>query len=688
MKNQITYDKMFDVLNVRNIVIFEDDFSVNTGKKEICYGLARMSIVNRDRMLLEISEINPVGKGQLEAFVKEFDRVFDAIENWDNQIPYNDIETAFSIIQEIDKYTALLSNVLEQYRMIDMESWTHKNESLNIISSYGVGVDIPNLYEDLFSEFIHKKSHWECFRIFRDFSAETQDEFEKYLETSFRTQDMVICILDNQLRNEKCAAEITNCIKKMQMTQSGRLSVAGVIYSSFDNNDCIDDKVYFEYIKKDASKKELQAALTKSSYSYMLSELKAIYQNVLGEAFDEAVRNKNIAYYLSSMAECEGVTSYQVVTNWIKLLFEYKLSDIQELTSVASMTRLIGLLEDEKLEFSKEMLNLNTFEAFDFSVNKYREPIASGDIFLINKKIYILLGQDCDMMNSTSRTRKNGISELVNATAVNQSGIDSAVKLNSQYLFISNFRKNKDDMVKTLKVRYSSREFMENQILQLCQFNDEGKCILDTNVEQYRGSGVEPEYYDSLYTELASYYKALLQIKRKENTALDIILKNSQSSRLVSLTDYSCDQEEKGIVEYKIRRICRLKHPYMLYLYKMYLEHQGRHPFDCMNMSRVQEIQVKLMQNPSTFVTIDMVLTPDREMNRKHIENMDWYIDAGILENTVSNIFGITVEIQENAQCIEIKEEGTNFECTLDSGEKKKMCVMKVADMVSIEECI
>ena len=129
MKNQITYDKMFDVLNVRNIIIFEDDFPVNTGKKEICYGLARMSMINRNRMLLEISEINPVGKGQLEEFVKEFDKIFDAIEDWDNQIPYNDIEIAFSIVQEIGKYTELLSNVLEQYRMIDMESWTHKNES-------------------------------------------------------------------------------------------------------------------------------------------------------------------------------------------------------------------------------------------------------------------------------------------------------------------------------------------------------------------------------------------------------------------------------------------------------------------------------------------------------------------------------------------------------------------------------
>ena len=65
-----------------------------------------------------------------------------------------------------------------------------------------------------------------------------------------------------------------------------------------------------------------------------------MYQQVLGEAFDEAVRSKNIAYYLSSMADFEGVTNYQVITNWIKLLFEYKLDDIQELTAVAGMTRL------------------------------------------------------------------------------------------------------------------------------------------------------------------------------------------------------------------------------------------------------------------------------------------------------------------------------------------------------------
>lgn len=687
MENQITYDKMFDVLNVKDIIIFEDIFSTNNVKNEICYGLVRMSMINRNRMLDEMNEIEPMGKEQLEAFVNEFDKVFDAIESWENEIPYNDIETTFEVIQEKVEYRGLLPVVKEKYSMIDIGSWLQKEEALSLLSSYGVGVEVPNLYEELFCEFLHKKARWECFRIFRDFSVSTEIDFKRYLEYSFDDKGMVVCILDDQLRNGKCATEIASCIEKVQSGPEGRLNITGLIYSSFDNKDCINDKIYFEYIKKDASKREFQAALTKSSYSYMLSKLKAVYQDVLGKAFEEAVCNKNIAYYLSSMADCEGVTNYQVITNWIKLLFEYKLSDVQELTTVAGMTRLIGLLEDEKLEFSKEMLSLNTFEAFDFGVNRYREPLASGDIFLINKKICILLGQDCDMMNSITRTRKNGISELVTASTINQNNIDSAVKLNGQYIFISNFRKNKDDVVKTLKVRYSSREFVENQILQLCQFNDEGKCYIDINTRQYKASGVEPEYYENMYADLVSYFEALFIINKSVKMAFELIVKDSQSSRLISLIDYEQNQAERGIVEYKVRRICRLKHPYMLYVYKMYLEHQGRHPFDCMNMSRVQEIQVKLVQDDSTFVSVDMVLTPDREMNRTHIENMDWYIDTSTLENTVSHMLGTTVEIQGDKQCIEIKEEGTRFECTLDSGEKKAMHIIKINNTLSIEEC-
>lgn len=686
MDNLITYDKMFNILNVKDIVIFEDMFSLKGTKNEVCYGLVRMAIKNRDIMFEELEAIDAVGKEQLYLFAIEFEKVFDVINDWENEVPYNDIETAFQIIKSVPEYSEQMQVIVEKYELIDIENWRYKDKLLSVLASYGVGVEISNWYEDLFSEYIQREARWKCFRIYRDFTASTESDFRKYIENSLKNNGMVVCILDDQLRNGKCAIEVSKCIEKIQSGPNGRMKIIGLIYSSFDNRDCISDKIYFEYITKDASKREFQAAITKSSYSHMLSELKYVYQNVLGVAFDEALKSKNIAYYLSNMAECEGVTNYQVITNWIKLLFEHGLDGAPELANVAGMTRLINLLEDEKVEFSKEMLELNTFEAFDFGVNKYREPIAAGDIFISGKSIFILVGQDCDMMNSSTRTRKNGISELVTASAVSQSKIDNPVKLNEQYMFISNFRKSKSDVVKTLKIRYVSREFIENPILQMCQFNDEGKCILDINVREYRGIGIEPTYYEDLYKKLVLYFEAIGKISKQDKEALEIIMRNEQAKRAISVTDYDDVQAANGVFEYKIHRICRLRHPYMLYLYKMYLEHQGRHPFDCMNMSRVQEIQVKLLQDESISIAVDAVLTPDRELNRSNIGSMDWYIDASILENIVSRILDLPVEISGVGQCIEVKTEETVFECILEDGSKKQMKLLKTSDLISIEE--
>ena len=123
----------------------------------------------------------------------------------------------------------------------------------------------------------------------------------------------------------------------------------------------------------------------------------------------------------------------------------------------------------------------------------------------------------------------------------------------------------------------------------------------------------------------------------------------------------------------------------MLYLYKMYLEYQGRHPFDCMNMSRVQEIQVKVMQHENISLTVDAVLTPDREANRAHIGSMDWYVDLNALENVASRILGEPIELNGTKQCIEIKKTETSFECFLKSGERKEIKIMKINDSVSIE---
>lgn len=684
MEAQITYDKMFDMIQVKDVIIFEDDFIVKNTKNELCYGLTRINLENRKELMSEVEQIDIGVKIQLEDFLTEFDKVFDEVKDWKNEVPYNDIEAAMKILEEY-KEDDFISKIRKRYESIDIENWREKNKILKILSSYGAGLEVPSLYEDLFDEYIQKNAHWERVRVFRDYNASTEEVFKQYVVNAAQ-EGTILCIIDNQLKNQKCAKEILRCIEKIQEGFGERLNIIGVIYSTYENQDRIDDKIYFEYINKQYTKRKVQAALAKSAYSYMLSELKDLYQEILGLSFDEAVKNKNIAFYLSSMAGYEGVTNYEVITNWIKLLFDYKLSNEDKLFSIARMTQLLNLLDDEKADFSKEMLELNTFEAFDFNVNKFREPIASGDIFVYKKRLLVLIGQDCDMMYSSTRDRKNGISELVTASTVNQSNIDNSVKLNSEYICISNFKKDREGDIRTLKIRYSSREFIENQILQLCQFNDEGKCSIHMDVHQYTPIGTEPSYYDEMYLGLNNYFNSLIKLRLSEREAIETIVNSTQSKRLITLTNYQEEQIKNRVIEYPIRRICRLKHPYMLYLYKMYLEHQGRHPFNCMNMSRIQELQVKIVQDESLSLTVDAVLTPDRNANMSHIGSMDWYVDKSVLEETLSQFLDIPIKLLEGDVNIKIGIDKTSLKCKAESGQIKVVEIQKIDDAVSILE--
>lgn len=76
MHNQVSYDKMFDIMGVKELIIFEDTVSINNDKNGICYGLVRMSEKNRKSMLVEIEKIDADLKGQLDVFFDEFDKCF------------------------------------------------------------------------------------------------------------------------------------------------------------------------------------------------------------------------------------------------------------------------------------------------------------------------------------------------------------------------------------------------------------------------------------------------------------------------------------------------------------------------------------------------------------------------------------------------------------------------------------
>ena len=112
----------------------------------------------------------------------------------------------------------------------------------------------------------------------------------------------------------------------------------------------------------------------------------------------------------------------------------------------------------------------------DYTVNDYFLPVTAGDIFTNSKdEWFVLIGQDCDMARSITRTPKNALAELLPAKVRPQTDFEKWTNdLRSASIY--SFRKNLDAGCEVLQVEYQKREYIANEILNLCSFNSTGEC--------------------------------------------------------------------------------------------------------------------------------------------------------------------------------------------------------------------
>lgn len=662
---KINYEVLFSLIQQEAIVLFEDDFHFKYDKNAIVYSLMRQNKLAQKEMMEELKVIDPELYKVFELFIKEFSQMEITDSDVQNIIEY-DIESAFVTPSLKEKF----STFKELYENIELNILSNLVKKL--LEFFGIGAECPPIFEELFRQYIFKNFEWKDFRVFTRFSAIDSKRFQTFLQR--KKEKLIVCIVDNQLEKNEYAKEIINVIE--ENGKNRERFVIGAIFSSTIDNGQIDNNVYFELVRKENAD-DLQGAIVRSAYSYILKKMEYIYMETMEKAFEDAVTNKNIAFYLANMAATEGITNYQVITEWIKLIFEWKLSENPELYKMVRFTKLVDLLDDKEGEDQVSLKKIDIFEAFDFNVNSYNEPIASGDIFIVNEnqnneKIYILLGQDCDMMYSLARPIKNGISELVEAEAVCQMEIGKEVEQNKQNIRISNFLKN--DEIKTLEIKYTSRKFIDNQILNLCQFNELGKCEIDLEKGLNDKKLIMPDYYPELYEELQKYFNAIKMLNNLSGESLDTILNSKQSPRIIKLHEYNVIEEEKII--YPIRRVGRLRNKYTLFLYKMYLEYRGRHPFNTINMSRLQEGSVGIEKYEDKKINVTYLLSPDRKTNKGDARRLIWIVkrdDVNALLNGIMSEVG-KIEGEEDLYLDNIK---TPYEKTFTLNNGKTLSIIK-----------
>lgn len=616
----MSYKELFSSVDCKRIVIIEDDFKQSEYKKErALYDITRMAVEDRCQYLAEIEAVSPPLHDILSKFLSLFDECFDKIGMWDDNIPYGDISCSFALIESIDP--DLRTRIEEQYVLFEGAA---VEEIYVLGAKYGIGVDYPAYFGDLYDNYILSENRARALRIYTDFSADTQLLFSADIEQA-SSERAVVCIIDNYLSGANRAKEVIKVIS--DRSKDIRRNVIGSIFSSKEMYEEISDTLYFEYAPKE-NPEQLKACIAKSAYNYFISELKTETLLSMGNAFDKALKNKGIAFFLAQKARTEGASEYEIINDWIRLLATAPREDANTLKRMIRLSRVINSLEDSEELPDADLQLLNTLEAFDYTVNDYFLPVAAGDIFTnSNGEWFVLIGQDCDMARSTTRSPKNALAELLPAKVRRQSEFDKwANDLKSASIY--SFRKSLDAECEVFQVEYQRRKYIANEILNLSSFNSDGQCRI--SLSEPLGLPQEhlmPNYMVSYHLKLQHFFTAVKTLRLQAEDAFETVIAEEYSPRLLSFKDFDKTSET---VTFDFKRVCRLTHDYVFYLYKLYLEYRGRQPFQTINLIRQEEVTLPVWYNKkATELQLSLCSIPVPDKNNR--KDWCWVIDTNEL---------------------------------------------------------
>ena len=596
-----------------------------------------------------------------------FDKCFDAIGVWADKIPYGDISRAFTIIEGINP--ELEKQIKEQYALFEGED---VQKIYNIGSKYGIGVNHPANFNELYNEYVLSSNRAQSLRIYTDFSAETQLLFSADIEQA-SSERAVVCIIDNYMSGANRAEEVIKVISEKCSTT--RRNIVGSIFSSKEIYEEINDKLYFEYASKERPE-ELKSCIARSAYNYFISELKNETLVSMSAAFDKALKHKGIAFFLAQKAQIEGTSEYEVINDWIRLLSISPREDANTIKRMIRLSRVINSLEDTEELPDADLQKLNTLEAFDYTINDYLLPVAAGDVFTNSKgEWFILIGQDCDMARSITRTPKNALAELLPAKVHHQTEFNKlATDLRSASIY--SFRKTIDSECEVLQVEYQNRQYIANEVLNLCSFNSDGQCriSLSEDLDPYQEQLI-PKHMTKYYSQLQQFFNAVKTLRLHAEDAFETVIAKEYAPRLLSLKDFDKTSET---VSFDLRRVCRLTHDYVFYLYKLYLEYRGRKPFQTINLIRQEDTTLPVLLNKQEtreYLSFRSVPIPNQS-NRK---NWCWIIDALEL-NRVLELLNLPT-LSKADQDLILKDESTE----INLGPGKNLRIVKKKHKVCIE---
>lgn len=622
----VAFNEFYSLMNIAGIIIVEDSIEFDLSRKAVMYDCLMLTDGEKENLVTNISDEQV--KSKLIKIFGTYSICKDRFM-WDS-VPKRDVEF-YVKKQGLNE----LKNAIE-----DLTEYEVKENS-ELFQRFGIGLKIENAigYRGLLDG--SKKDGVSIpLRVYKDFSAPDLKCMEEDWELFSKGNKFFLCVIDNFMNGEARGKDIIDELYTNNRARENGVCI--VLSSQQENITRKTDEMYVGFVNKSTESidNEIKKHLIMSQYKIMLTMLKNKRMESLKKSFSYAASNMDVAVYLSSMAKEEGITNHEILNEWIDLREKYYtyqggVNEIKRTILLSSLFERMSNNETSKEIESNDLEAFQRFEQYDYHVNEFMAPPMTGDIFCIKGNYYLLLGQECDLSIRAGR-RKNPVAELVPIKLVKNRDMGNfKEKYNYEKLLLGKFL-DEDGQCCNISIDCTKREVIDNEILDLCAFNDLGKSEICLNQElKVEAKFLLPiewqQYYENLKTRLSSLKNKYELIKKHEETlGFNVVqlvndMGASHNNRLVSIIDFEI---EDSVIKYDAKRICRIRN-HVLLINKMFLEYRGRQAFNTINMdigrNTLYSMEMKGSDEKSTGNCVTVILTTSRKEN-ENIKKRDWII--------------------------------------------------------------
>jgi hypothetical protein len=222
-------------------------------------------------------------------------------------------------------------------------------------------------------------------------------------------------------------------------------------------------------------------------------------------------------------------------------------------------------------------------------LNQLHFPISNGDIFLINNKRYILLGQPCNLALRSNGKRDIGRNKIYNTgflLELEEISRETLNKLKGGQLFTIGIIENNDPSSLNCEiVRFQSFNTISLSPLDLTVYNEDGRAIFYSDKTENNSKTIQEswkERYKNLHAEFVNYRNNIIMYRKlrandKENLKKSIYYGDIFKGYEINNENVLNSSSNK--IAFDIGRISHYKEPYSSDLLQKFMQYLSRNAF-------------------------------------------------------------------------------------------------------------